>query len=178
MPLSESTSLSQLEILATTIRFNLKNRLYSMTICAYWLLCQFTRNLRLSLTARQQNKKVLHVNMLIVSGYNSTSCYNRSQISWSKIWLFLHLIKYTSKISQILRTPNPYLLFFSSFSGCGVSKFVMFHYIKVAKHIWEPCCHLEADTGSWSPLIVKTKAPRANFIKSLTWVVQSLGHIR
>jgi hypothetical protein len=32
--------------------------------------------------------------------------------------------------------------------GCGVfNNFVIFHQIKVAKHIWEPCCHLAAETG-------------------------------
>jgi hypothetical protein len=32
---------------------------------------------------------------------------------------------------------------------------MIFHLIKVAKHTWEPCCHLEAETGSWFTLIEK-----------------------
>jgi len=32
--------------------------------------------------------------------------------------------------------------FYSSFSGCPVfSNFAIFHQIKVAKHIWQPCYH-------------------------------------
>ncbi len=47
------------------------------------------------------------------------------------------------------------MLFFSSLSGCWVfSNLVIFHQIKVAKQIWEPCCHLAAETDSWFPLIV------------------------
>ncbi len=46
------------------------------------------------------------------------------------------------------------LNFFSSFSGCWVfSNFVIFHYIKVPKHIFEPCCHLLAEICSWFPII-------------------------
>jgi hypothetical protein len=46
------------------------------------------------------------------------------------------------------------LIFLSSFSGCRVfSNFVIFHYIKVAKHIWYPCCHLVAETDNGFPLI-------------------------
>ncbi len=36
-----------------------------------------------------------------------------------------------------------------------LSNFVIFHQIKVAKHIWETCCHLAAETGSCSPFINK-----------------------
>ena len=44
--------------------------------------------------------------------------------------------------------------FFSSFSDCSVfSHFVIFNYIKVAKHIWNPCSHLAAEDGGWFPLI-------------------------
>ncbi len=44
--------------------------------------------------------------------------------------------------------------FFSSFSGCRVfNNFVILHYTKIAKHIWEQCFHLAAETGSWFPLI-------------------------
>jgi hypothetical protein len=44
--------------------------------------------------------------------------------------------------------------FFSSLIGCWFfSNFVIFRSIKVAKHIWEPCCHLAAETGSYFPLI-------------------------
>ncbi len=28
---------------------------------------------------------------------------------------------------------------------------MIFHKIKVAKHIWDQCCHLAAETGSWFP---------------------------
>jgi hypothetical protein len=37
----------------------------------------------------------------------------------------------------------------SSYNGCRVfSNFVISHLIQVAEHIWEPCCHLAAETGS------------------------------
>jgi len=29
---------------------------------------------------------------------------------------------------------------------------VIFHYVKVTKHIWDQCCHLAAQIGSWYPL--------------------------
>jgi hypothetical protein len=32
--------------------------------------------------------------------------------------------------------------------------FVIFHKIKVAKHIWEPRCHLAAEIGNQFPLII------------------------
>jgi hypothetical protein len=45
-------------------------------------------------------------------------------------------------------------LFFSSFIFCWfISNFVIFHQIKVLKHIWDQCCHLMTETGSWYPLI-------------------------
>jgi hypothetical protein len=45
-------------------------------------------------------------------------------------------------------------VFFPSFSGCWViGNFVIFLKIKVAKQIWEQCCHLMAETGSWFSLI-------------------------
>ncbi len=41
------------------------------------------------------------------------------------------------------------------FSVCWViSNFVIFHKIKVAKHIWDQCCHLVAETSTWYPLIL------------------------
>ncbi len=41
------------------------------------------------------------------------------------------------------------LIFLYSFS-CSwfISNYMIFHKIKVAKHIWGPCCHLAAETGS------------------------------
>jgi len=32
---------------------------------------------------------------------------------------------------------------------------VIFHLIKVAKHIWDPCCHLAAGTDSYFALTVE-----------------------
>ncbi len=44
--------------------------------------------------------------------------------------------------------------FFSIISGCQVfCNFAIFHEIKVAKYILEPCCHLESETGSWLILV-------------------------
>ncbi len=73
-------------------------------------------------------------------------------ISLSKIWLFLNLIKNTSQFSKIWRIRNPRLFFYFSLSGCWVcGNFVIFHYIKVAEHIWEPRHHLAAEIGNWFP---------------------------
>ncbi len=64
----------------------------------------------------------------------------------SKIWLLLNLAK-PAKISKILRNPN-FSLFFSKFSGSKViSNFIIFHWIKTVKHVWDPCCHLLVETG-------------------------------
>ncbi len=42
------------------------------------------------------------------------------------------------------------VLIFSSFGDCWViSKFVIFHKMKVAKHIWNTCGHLAAEGGSY-----------------------------
>ncbi len=88
------------------------------------------------------------VNSLVVS-------WNFWLILSSKILLFLNFVKHTSK--NVLKFYEFQMCadFFSSLSGCWVfSNLVIFHQIKVAKQIWEPCCHLAAETGSWFPLIV------------------------
>ncbi len=85
------------------------------------------------------------VNSLVVSR-------NLWLILWSKIWLFLNLVKHASKILMI-----PNLCFFSSWV---FSNFAIFYQVKVAKHIWEPCCHMAVEIGSWFPLI-----PISNFMK-------------
>ncbi len=51
------------------------------------------------------------------------------------------------KIYKILEIPKFFLVFFI-FRGCwAVGNFVIFHSMKVAKHICDPCCHLTAETG-------------------------------
>jgi len=47
-----------------------------------------------------------------------------------------------------------------------MTNFVIFHQMKVAKHIWDPCCHLVTQSGSWFSLITV-------IVLSLTpWAVQ------
>ncbi len=73
----------------------------------------------------------------------------------SKISLFIKLVRHTSKNYKNSTDSKYVLIIFSSFSGCWVfNYFVFFHWIKVSKHIWEPCCHLVAKTGSWFSLII------------------------
>ncbi len=67
------------------------------------------------------------VNSLVVSR-------NLWLILFSKILLFFNLFKHTSKNSKDSKSV---LIFFSCFSSCWVfSNLVIFHKIKVAKHIW------------------------------------------
>ncbi len=43
---------------------------------------------------------------------------------------------------------------FFSVNGCSViNNYMIFHKIKVTKHILDPCCYLVAETGSWFPLV-------------------------
>jgi hypothetical protein len=49
---------------------------------------------------------------------------------------------------------------------------VIFHYVKVAKHIWEPCCHLAADTGSWFPILLGNQ--RINLVDSAAKIAKFL----
>jgi hypothetical protein len=54
-----------------------------------------------------------------------------------KIWLFLNLVKHTTKNFQM------WAYFPPRFCGCQVnSNCLTFHKIEVAKHIWDPWCHL------------------------------------
>jgi hypothetical protein len=67
-----------------------------------------------------------------------------------KILLFSNVHQ---KISKILRIPNPCLFFsLASVVAWVFSNFVIFHSIKAVKHIWEPSCHLAAETGRWFSL--------------------------
>ncbi len=63
---------------------------------------------------------------LVVTGYLLL-------ILLSKIWSFLNLVKH---ISKILNVSNPYLFFQWSIGN------LIFHKMKVAKHIWEAFCHV------------------------------------
>jgi hypothetical protein len=59
------------------------------------------------------------------------------------LWNQLQSLFFNSKDSK-------FVLIISWFNRCWIiSNFVIFHKIKVAKHIWDPCCHLPADTASW-----------------------------
>jgi hypothetical protein len=62
-------------------------------------------------------------------------------ILFSKIGLLLNFVKHATKNSKLI---------FSL--ALGVVEFLailcLFHQIKVAKHIWDQCCHLAAETGS------------------------------
>ncbi len=59
-----------------------------------------------------------------------------------------------------------------------IGNFVIFHQIKVAKHVWFPCCHLVTDNGSWFILIDLRKTSRGtndgwiallNMLSLATW---------
>ncbi len=80
---------------------------------------------------------------------------NQRIIILHKIKLFLNLVKCTSKSSKILTIPYR-TYFFCSFNGFWVfSKFVIFHQIKIVKHIQDRCCRLVAENGSWFILILR-----------------------
>ncbi len=54
------------------------------------------------------------------------------------------------KFSNIPRIAILRLFFFSSFNSSWViNSFGIFHWTKVEKHIWEPCCHIVAETCTW-----------------------------
>ncbi len=85
-------------------------------------------------------------------------------ISVSNIWMCLYLVKHTSNKFLKLQGLQICANFFYSFSGCWVFRiFVIFHKIKVAKHIWEPCCHLV----SISPTIYEQLLHQNPFAKKL-----------
>ncbi len=94
--------------------------------------------------------------------FNSVNSLVVSRNLWliliMKILLFLNFVKHTLKhfyISKPLSISNMCQFFFCSFSGHWVIRnFVIFHKTTVAKHIWDPCCHLVAETGSWFILII------------------------
>ncbi len=58
--------------------------------------------------------------------------------------MFPSLFRHTLKFSKTLRN-------LSCFICCWVScNFMIFHSLKVTKHIQDPCCHLAAETDNWS----------------------------
>ncbi len=69
------------------------------------------------------------------------------EICGCQIWLFLKLIKQTF-LKFLGFQICAYC--FASFSGFWtISNFVIFHKIKIPNCIWDQCCHLVAETGSW-----------------------------
>jgi len=90
------------------------------------------------------------------------SCYYKSVSNFMKLWkLWRVVFKFsqtnTKTFSKIQRIPNLCLLFLHGIWGCWViNSFVIFHKIKVCKHIWSQCCLQTAETGSWFILIIKS----------------------
>ncbi len=77
---------------------------------------------------------------------------NLWQILLGKIWLYLNLVKHSAKFYKSLRIQN--LCLFPLASCCWIiHNFVIFYWIKDAKHIWDLYCHLSTETGSWFILL-------------------------
>ncbi len=72
-------------------------------------------------------------------------------IKLSKIWLCFEIKSNIHwKISKNFKDSKSVFILFSSFNGCWViDNFVIFQKIKVSKHMFNPCCHLATETGSW-----------------------------
>jgi hypothetical protein len=90
--------------------------------------------------------------------FRSTYLSLLTRILWlillSKIWEFSNLVKFTSKNFWNSKASKFVFIFFSSFNGCWViNNFVTFHWIKVAKHIRDSCCHLTSESGGWFIMI-------------------------
>ncbi len=90
-----------------------------------------------------------------ISPSNLVVTINQWLILFCKIWLYLKLVKHQKQYRIYGFQICAYI--FSGFSGCGVnSSFANFHFLKVAKYVWDPCCHLKAETGSRFSLQEKT----------------------
>ncbi len=87
---------------------------------------------------------------------------NRWLILFHKIWSLLNLVKHTSKFFWNSKDSKSALIYYIALVVVDlILKFVLFHYIKIVKHIWEPCCHLAAEKGSW--YVPKPTNPRMKF---------------
>jgi hypothetical protein len=65
-----------------------------------------------------------------------------------------NLIVFKFSQTNIKKLQKLYGFQISSFSGCWLLiSFVIFHSVKVVKHICYPSCHLVAENGSWVILI-------------------------
>ncbi len=68
--------------------------------------------------------------------------------------MFLNEVKHTLTFFLKSEGSKSVHSFFFGFIGCwAISNFVTFHNIKVAKDIWDPCCHLATKNRSWCILI-------------------------
>ncbi len=75
--------------------------------------------------------------------------WNLRLMLFSKIWLFLDLVKCIQKILKFVGF-QIWAYFFYSFIGCWLSdSLAIFHYKKASKHNWEPSCHLLAKNSNW-----------------------------
>ncbi len=85
---------------------------------------------------------------LFHSVYNLAVLRNSGLILLLKIWRFLNLS------NMHLLIPNiPNMRYFLSIICCWVINNSVIFQKKVTKHIWDPCCRLEADSGSGLILI-------------------------
>ncbi len=82
------------------------------------------------------------LNILIFTG-------NLWLILLSVIWLLLNLVKHISK--HLLKSKDSN--FFTIYKGCWVIPNLCLLTKKVAKQIWDPCCHIVTESGSWFSLI-------------------------
>jgi hypothetical protein len=84
-----------------------------------------------------------------VSVNGDVSPRNLWLISFSKIWSLLNLVKPKSKKFLNSKASKSVLISTLIFSGCRVIiNFVIFHKIKVAKHICDPYRHLSTESCS------------------------------
>ncbi len=71
--------------------------------------------------------------------------------NWCRISLcniLLLLILALTNIKKFLRIQKYVFIFTLISVSVEYSKFMIFYKLKVAKHIWDPCCHLAAECGS------------------------------
>ncbi len=76
--------------------------------------------------------------------------WNRWLILLFKIWYFFYFCRIN--INKFLKFLEFQICayFLSGLSVCWViSNFLIFQEIKVGKYIWDPWCHMVAETGSW-----------------------------
>ncbi len=137
-------------------------------VCVYVCVCVWGRHFYPRLTTLQQGlsktitDRIHHFKKgfinIFIEDLSPSLVVSRNLwlILFSKIWLFLNLVKHTSKNLCKSNDSKSALIFSVALVVVDfLSIFVMFRNIKVAEYIWDPCCHLVSETSSWFPLIGK-----------------------